>query len=139
MPNHPVNPDIHLLDGRFYAGDAHRHFDWMRAHAPVYWDEASQLWGVARHADVMQLSKRPRRLLQQRQQPPRCPADPVDDQPRRPGAPTAPRAGQQGLHAAPCGGSRSRKIRRICSDLIERAARQAGRSTSCATSPRRCR
>jgi cytochrome P450 family 142 subfamily A polypeptide 1 len=59
MPTHPVNADIHLLDGRFYAGDAHRHFDWMRAHAPLYWDDASQLWGVSRHADVMQLSKRP--------------------------------------------------------------------------------
>jgi cytochrome P450 family 142 subfamily A polypeptide 1 len=59
MPNHPVNPDIHLLDGRFYAGDVHRHFDWLRANAPVYWDEASQLWGITRHADVMQCSKRP--------------------------------------------------------------------------------
>jgi cholest-4-en-3-one 26-monooxygenase len=59
MPNHPANPDIHLLDGRFYAGDPHRHFDWMREHAPLYWDEASLLWGVTRHSDVMQLSKRP--------------------------------------------------------------------------------
>jgi len=59
MPTHPVNPDIHLLDGRFYAGDPHRHFDWMRAHAPVYWDEASQLWGITRHPDVMEISKQP--------------------------------------------------------------------------------
>jgi cytochrome P450 family 142 subfamily A polypeptide 1 len=59
MPTHPVNPEIHLLDGRFYAGDPHRHFDWMRVHAPVYWDEASQLWGITRHTDVMELSKRP--------------------------------------------------------------------------------
>ena len=59
MPTHPVNPEIHLLDGRFYASDPHRHFDWMRAHAPVYWDDASQLWGITRHADVMELSKRP--------------------------------------------------------------------------------
>src|SRR5215470_3344245 len=59
MPTHPVNPEVHLLDGRFYAGDPHPHFDWLRANAPVYWDEVSQLWGVSRHADVMQLSKRP--------------------------------------------------------------------------------
>jgi cytochrome P450 family 142 subfamily A polypeptide 1 len=59
MPNHPVHPDINLLDGRFYAGDPHRCFDWMRANAPAYWDGTSQLWGITRHADVMELSKRP--------------------------------------------------------------------------------
>ena len=58
MPTHPVNPEIHLLDGRFYAGDAHRHFDWMRVNAPAYWDEASRLWGITRYADVMEISKR---------------------------------------------------------------------------------
>jgi cytochrome P450 family 142 subfamily A polypeptide 1 len=31
----------------------------MRAHAPVFRDEANALWAVARHADVMQVSKRP--------------------------------------------------------------------------------
>jgi len=59
MPSHPVNPAIHLLDGRFYAHEPHRYFDWMRTHAPAYWDDASGLWGITQHADVMQLSKRP--------------------------------------------------------------------------------
>ena len=58
MPTHPVNPEIHLLDGRFYAGDAHRHFDWMRINAPAYWDDVSRLWGITRYADVMEISKR---------------------------------------------------------------------------------
>src|SRR5213593_3013977 len=34
---HPVHPDIRLVDGAFYAADPHRSFQWMREHAPVYW------------------------------------------------------------------------------------------------------
>ncbi len=59
MARYPTRPDIALLDGRFYAHDPFPHFDWMRAHAPVFRDEAGGVWGITRHADVMQLSKRP--------------------------------------------------------------------------------
>ena len=59
MPNHPANREIHLLDGRFYAEDPFPHFAWLRAHAPVYFDDASRLWGVSRYADVMQVSRDP--------------------------------------------------------------------------------
>lgn len=52
-----ARPDARLLDGRFYAGDPHPALAWMRAHEPVFWDDASRLWGVALHADVMALSK----------------------------------------------------------------------------------
>jgi cytochrome P450 family 142 subfamily A polypeptide 1 len=55
----PTNPDVRLLDGRFYAGDPHRHFRWMREHAPVYWDESGGVWGVATHAEVVAVSKDP--------------------------------------------------------------------------------
>ena len=53
MPQHPTRPDIRLTDGAFYAGDTHAQFAWMRAHAPVYWDDAGQTWGVTRYADVL--------------------------------------------------------------------------------------
>ncbi len=59
MPRFPTRPEIHLLDGQFYAADPWPHFAWMRRDAPVFWDEASGLWGITRHADVMQCSKRP--------------------------------------------------------------------------------
>ena len=59
MPDHPHNPAIHLLDGRFYADDPHPHFRWMREHAPVYWDETGGVWGVTRYEDVMALSRDP--------------------------------------------------------------------------------
>jgi cytochrome P450 family 142 subfamily A polypeptide 1 len=57
MPDHPTNPAISLMDGRFYANDPHPHFRWMREHAPVYWDEACQVWGITRHDDLQSVSK----------------------------------------------------------------------------------
>ncbi len=59
MADHPVHPDIDLLDGAFYANDPHRHFTWMRANAPIYWDERNQVWGVALHEDLTAFSKTP--------------------------------------------------------------------------------
>lgn len=57
MPDHPINPEIRLLDGDWYADDPHPYFDWMRANAPVYFDEAAGVWGVTRHDLVMRMSK----------------------------------------------------------------------------------
>ena len=58
MPNHPTNPAIRLVDGAFYGGDGpHEGLRWMRENAPVYWDEAGQVWGITLHEDVFALSK----------------------------------------------------------------------------------
>ena len=57
MHDHPVDPAIRLTDGAFYAADPHAHFRWMREHAPVYWDEAGQCWGITRHADLVAVSR----------------------------------------------------------------------------------
>jgi cytochrome P450 family 142 subfamily A polypeptide 1 len=59
MAGHPLNPNIRLADGRFFADDPHPHFRWMREHAPVYRDESSGFWGVALYDDVMAVSKDP--------------------------------------------------------------------------------
>ena len=59
MHDHPRHPAVALTDGAFYANDPHPHFDWLREHAPLYWDEAGQVWGVTRYADVLALSKDP--------------------------------------------------------------------------------
>jgi len=59
MHDHPVNPGIRLLDGAFYASDPHPHFQWMREHAPVYWDAAGKVWGIAGYADVLAIAKDP--------------------------------------------------------------------------------
>ena len=52
-------PAPSLLDGRFYAEDPHPRFAWMRRHAPVYWDPAGRVWGIARYADVVRVSRDP--------------------------------------------------------------------------------
>ena len=59
MAHHPTNPEIRLLDGAFYAGDPHPPFRWMREHAPVYLDESGDIpvWGIARHADILAVSR----------------------------------------------------------------------------------
>jgi cytochrome P450 family 142 subfamily A polypeptide 1 len=59
MADHPANPAIRLLDGQFYLERTHEHYRWMRRHAPVYWDDAGKVWGVALHADIMAVSKNP--------------------------------------------------------------------------------
>ena len=55
----PANPAIRLLDGAWYADDPHRHFAWMRDHAPVYWDESGGVWGVATYDELVRVSKDP--------------------------------------------------------------------------------
>jgi cytochrome P450 family 142 subfamily A polypeptide 1 len=121
MPNHPVNSEIHLLDGRFYANDPHRHFDWLRTHAPVYWDEASRLWGITRHADVMELSKRPEAFCSGGSSRPDAPPIPsminLDDPAHR------RRRGLVSKGFTPLRvADHEPSIRQICADLIERAA-----------------
>ncbi|MDX2169935.1 MAG: cytochrome P450 [Deltaproteobacteria bacterium] len=59
MTDDQPRPAIALTDGAFYANDPHPHFDWMRAHAPLYWDEPGQVWGVTTYADVLAISKNP--------------------------------------------------------------------------------
>lgn len=54
---HPVDPAIRLVHGEFYAIDPHPYFTWMRAHAPVYWDEQGQVWGITRYEDIMRISR----------------------------------------------------------------------------------
>ncbi len=60
MPDHPIRPEIALLDRHFYL-DPHPHFRWMRDEAPVYWDESADggLWGLSRYDDIMMASRSP--------------------------------------------------------------------------------
>jgi cytochrome P450 family 142 subfamily A polypeptide 1 len=54
-----TRPTVDLLDPEFYrAGGMHDAFTWMRAHEPVYRDEANQLWAVTRHADLLDVERR---------------------------------------------------------------------------------
>ena len=46
-----------LTDATLYQGDPHPTYRWLRANAPVYRDEASNLWVLSKYEDVMQASK----------------------------------------------------------------------------------
>jgi cytochrome P450 family 142 subfamily A polypeptide 1 len=56
---HPVHQAIRLTDGTFYGADPHPHLRWMRENAPVYWDAAGEVWGIACYEDVLAVSKDP--------------------------------------------------------------------------------
>ena len=55
-PDHPVHPDVRLLSPDFYARIDELTL-WMRENAPVYWDDATGIWGIASYADIMHVSK----------------------------------------------------------------------------------
>ncbi|MEE3329504.1 MAG: cytochrome P450 [Myxococcota bacterium] len=59
MPNHAIRDSIQLLDGRWYQGVPFDDYAWMRANAPLYWDPIGEIWAVARHEDIMHVSKTP--------------------------------------------------------------------------------
>ena len=47
-----------LLDPDFYSSNPHDAWTWMRANEPVYRDERNGLWGVSRHADLLDVERR---------------------------------------------------------------------------------
>lgn len=49
---------IDLLDPELYQSNPHDLWAWMRANEPVYRDEKNKLWGITRHADVMDVERR---------------------------------------------------------------------------------
>src|SRR5580698_2237298 len=56
MTSAPDALGIDLLSGAFYGREPHDAYAWMRANAPVYYDEANDLWGVASYASVKSIS-----------------------------------------------------------------------------------
>jgi cholest-4-en-3-one 26-monooxygenase len=55
-PSHPTRPEIQLLSPDFYA-DFDQLTTWMRAEAPLYWDDTTGIWGAASHALVTRFSR----------------------------------------------------------------------------------
>src|SRR3984885_597434 len=52
----PAHLGIDLLSGAFFGREPHDAFAWMRANAPVFYDEANVLWAAASYAAVKQAS-----------------------------------------------------------------------------------
>jgi cholest-4-en-3-one 26-monooxygenase len=55
-PTHATRPEIRLLSPDFYA-DFDELTTWMRAEAPLYWDDSVGIWGAAGHAEVSLMSR----------------------------------------------------------------------------------
>lgn len=49
--------DIDLLAGDFYVNDPYSAYQWMRQHAPAYWDKSNELWGISRYDDIVEIEK----------------------------------------------------------------------------------
>jgi cytochrome P450 family 142 subfamily A polypeptide 1 len=47
-----------LLDPDFYSSEPHDAWTWMRSNEPVYRDDRNGLWGVTRHADLIDVERR---------------------------------------------------------------------------------
>jgi cytochrome P450 family 142 subfamily A polypeptide 1 len=62
LANHPTRADIDLVDGNFYVDDQREKYAWMRANAPVYFDEKNGVWGLASYEAVLGASKEPKRF-----------------------------------------------------------------------------
>ena len=124
---HVTRDGLNLLDGAWYADDPHEIWTWMRREAPVYYDEASDVWGIARYDDVLAIETRPGHVLEPSgPSSPRhaAPDDDLDGQPRAPAATVAgeprvhapagrgsPRNGRAAVHADPRPGVRARRVR----------------------------
>jgi cholest-4-en-3-one 26-monooxygenase len=59
MARHPTRDDIDLVSGDFYASQPMEQYAWMRRRAPVYFDEANGVWGIARYDDLKAVAKDP--------------------------------------------------------------------------------
>jgi cytochrome P450 family 142 subfamily A polypeptide 1 len=60
MTTAPPDLGIDLLAGRFFADDPSAAFAWMRANAPIYYDEANDVWGVAAYRHVKAIGSDPK-------------------------------------------------------------------------------
>ena len=49
-------PYINLLDPQFYV-DPWDGYRWLRENDPVHWDPIHRIWGIARHADIVEVEK----------------------------------------------------------------------------------
>jgi len=72
-----ARPEIDLLAGSFFAGDPFPAFAWMRANAPLYFDEANDVWGVASHQLVKAMGSDPKTFSNAGGHRPKFPALPM--------------------------------------------------------------
>ena len=135
---HPTRDGLNLLDGSWYADDPHEIWTWMRREAPVYYDEASDVWGIARYDDVLAIEKDPATFSSRRAPRPHGHALPMMISMDNPEHQRRRALVNRGSRR---GGSREHEptLERLCAAHPRQGLRARARATSCGTSPRRCR
>ena len=59
MASQPTNAAINLISGEFWGRNPHDELTWLRANAPIYFDETCDVWGIATHGPLKEASKMP--------------------------------------------------------------------------------
>ena len=52
-------PDLSITSGAFWGRNPHAELQWIRHHDPVYFDEASGVWGISRYGDIKAIESDP--------------------------------------------------------------------------------
>ncbi len=52
-------PDLSITSGAFWGRNPHAELQWIRHHDPVYFDEASGVWGISRYDDIKAIESDP--------------------------------------------------------------------------------
>jgi cytochrome P450 family 142 subfamily A polypeptide 1 len=118
-PGHTTRSDIDLLDGNWYATNPHDTWTWMREHAPVYYDAASDTWAITKYRDVLAIEKDPKTFSSYRS--PRPHGDPLPmmismDDPHHQRRRSLVNRGFTPKHVR----ERADEIRTICDHIIDR-------------------
>jgi cytochrome P450 family 142 subfamily A polypeptide 1 len=77
MTQAPAELAIDLLGGQFYAEDPYPAFAWMRANAPLYYDEVNDVWGVSSYKHVKAFGSEPKTYSSAAGHRPKFPALPM--------------------------------------------------------------
>jgi cytochrome P450 family 142 subfamily A polypeptide 1 len=72
----PQARPIDLLDPDTHGPDALEVYDWLREHAPMYWDPINEIWCVSRYDDVIAVSRDPDTFTSSQGNLPKMPPDP---------------------------------------------------------------
>jgi cholest-4-en-3-one 26-monooxygenase len=117
--DHPTNADVDLVTGEFWARNPHETLTWMRDNAPVYWDDAGQVWGITRYHDVKHISRAPDTWSSAGGIRPRVPALPMMIDMDDPQHWQRRKLVNRGFTPRMVRDQEA-KIRRVCDDLIDR-------------------
>lgn len=76
MQANPQVREIDLLDPDTHGPHAFETYEWLREHAPVYWDPHNELWCVSRYDDIIAVARDPDTFTSAGGTLPKMPPDP---------------------------------------------------------------